>query len=69
MTPERWQQVKALFAEAMESEPADRAAFLDRVGASCGDRSQPCRRRYSPRPQRLTVSVRCGTARPLYLNS
>jgi serine/threonine-protein kinase len=34
MTPERWEQVKALFSEAMEHPRAERMAFLDRVCAS-----------------------------------
>ena len=31
MTPERWQQVKAMLAGALERAPADRAAYLDQV--------------------------------------
>src|SRR5215470_10472053 len=34
MTPERWKQVDQLLQEALELEPAERAAFLDRA---CGD--------------------------------
>src|SRR5262249_21085412 len=34
MTPERWKQVDQLLQEALEREPAERAAFLDRA---CGD--------------------------------
>ena len=34
MTPERWQEIKALFAEAMELPVAERAAYVDR---ECGD--------------------------------
>jgi serine/threonine-protein kinase len=34
MTPERWREVRALFAQALEREPAKRAAFLDEV---CGN--------------------------------
>jgi serine/threonine protein kinase/tetratricopeptide (TPR) repeat protein len=34
MTPERWQQIDALFADALECPEADRSAFLD---AACGD--------------------------------
>src|SRR5262245_20203446 len=30
MTPERWQQVKAVFGEAIELPAAERAAFLER---------------------------------------
>ena len=33
-TPERWQRVKAIVAEAMDGSPAERAAILDRA---CGD--------------------------------
>ena len=36
-TPERWQQVKALLAEALEAAPNERAAILD--GRCCGDLS------------------------------
>jgi hypothetical protein len=36
MSPERWQQVNKLFHSALEREPAQRAAFLDR--ACDGDR-------------------------------
>src|SRR5580704_3401080 len=31
MTPERWQQVRAMLAGALERAPADRAAYLDQV--------------------------------------
>ena len=31
MTPERWQQVKAVFEEALERAPGERAAFLDQA--------------------------------------
>ncbi len=31
MTPERWQQVKALFEQALERAPDERAAFLDQA--------------------------------------
>src|SRR5437867_9372049 len=34
MTPERWQQIKALFETARQQRPDDRAAWL---AASCGD--------------------------------
>jgi serine/threonine-protein kinase len=34
MTPERWQQVKAVFSEALEQPPAERTAFLDRACAN-----------------------------------
>src|SRR5262249_43175585 len=34
MTPERWKQVDQLLQEALEREPAERAAFLDQA---CGD--------------------------------
>src|SRR5229473_7844920 len=34
MTPERWERVKRLFDEALDHEPASRAAFLD---GSCQD--------------------------------
>ncbi|HSE67657.1 MAG TPA: protein kinase [Gemmatimonadales bacterium] len=34
MTPERWREVRALFTQALEREPAKRAAFLDEV---CGN--------------------------------
>src|SRR5262245_35740785 len=34
MTPERWKQVDQLLQEALEREPAERAAFLD---LACGD--------------------------------
>jgi serine/threonine protein kinase len=34
VTPERWQQIKALFQTAVELAPADRATFLNRV---CGE--------------------------------
>jgi eukaryotic-like serine/threonine-protein kinase len=33
MTPERWQQVRAMLAGALERAPADRAAFLDQVSS------------------------------------
>jgi len=33
MTPERWQEVKKIFHRALEAEPAQRSAFLDRVCA------------------------------------
>jgi tetratricopeptide (TPR) repeat protein/predicted Ser/Thr protein kinase len=36
VTPERWQEVKKVLAEALEKEPADRAAYLDQV---CTDAS------------------------------
>src|SRR5262250_3026620 len=31
MTPERWQQIKGIFHEALEHDPGDRAAFLFEV--------------------------------------
>src|SRR5580700_3307521 len=31
MTPERWQQVRAMLAGALERAPADRAAYVDQV--------------------------------------
>src|SRR6476661_1232053 len=34
MTPERWREVRAVFAQALEREPAKRAAFLDEA---CGN--------------------------------
>jgi serine/threonine-protein kinase len=34
VTPERWQQVKALFAEAMKQPTSERAAFLHRAAAN-----------------------------------
>src|SRR3954468_10842610 len=41
MTPERWQQIKHLCEQALEREPAARAAFLEEVCAADGDlRSQ-----------------------------
>jgi serine/threonine protein kinase/Tol biopolymer transport system component len=33
MTPERWQQVRAMLAGALERAPADRAAYLDQVSS------------------------------------
>jgi eukaryotic-like serine/threonine-protein kinase len=36
MTPERWQEVKDLFADALEQRPGERAAYLDRF---CADAS------------------------------
>jgi serine/threonine protein kinase len=36
VTPERWQEVKEIFTEAIEQEPADRASYLDRA---CADSS------------------------------
>ena len=33
MTPERWQELKKLLAAALEREPAERSAYLDRVCA------------------------------------
>src|SRR5262245_49095767 len=37
MTPERWKQVDRLLQEALEREPAERAAFLDRACGGAGD--------------------------------
>ena len=37
MTPERWQQVKAIFHSALEHEPAESSAFL--ASACSGDES------------------------------
>lgn len=37
MTPERWEQIKGLFHEALEHDPADRATFL--VHVCCADAS------------------------------
>src|SRR5271170_1619066 len=37
MTPERWQQVKTVLAEALEETPANRAAYLDRSCAGDQD--------------------------------
>ena len=34
MTPERWQQVKEVFADALERKPSERAAFLQEVCAT-----------------------------------
>jgi hypothetical protein len=34
MTPEQWQQVREVLAEALELNPEDRPAFLDRVCSS-----------------------------------
>ena len=31
MTPERWQEVKKILAEALERTPAERSAYLDRA--------------------------------------
>ena len=31
MTPERWEQVRAMLASALERAPEDRAAYLDQV--------------------------------------
>ena len=36
MTPERWQEVKAMFARVLEQEPGERAAYLNKV---CEDTS------------------------------
>src|SRR5688572_2182899 len=33
MTPERWRQIESLLQEALEREPAERAAFLERACA------------------------------------
>src|SRR5215475_1326644 len=37
MTPERWKQVDRLLQEALEREPAERAAFLDQACGGAGD--------------------------------
>lgn len=40
MTPEQWQQVRELLAEALELKPEDRQAFLDRTYSSDGVRRE-----------------------------
>jgi serine/threonine protein kinase len=40
MTPERWQEVKEMFAEALEQKPAERAAYLDKVCADAALRRE-----------------------------
>jgi hypothetical protein len=39
VTPERWQQIKGIVAQAMEMPPADRAAYVER---ECADDFDLC---------------------------
>ena len=48
MTPERWQQIRGVFDEAVAIRTEERAAYLDqasRATRSCAMRSSPCYRR------------------------
>ena len=60
MTPERWQQIRAVVEDALELEPAQRASFLDQACSSDQSLRQEVEALLKPSRDGLTIFLQSG---------